>query len=147
MQSKIRMFNLHNWVFSFLFPICPCMICLKEKYAKNMKSKMNQNNFNMVASVFLGNVWVIWCTSKVMVPIKQLWLCVGVIDLLISLLFIIWITYAFLQNFHTQHAYILLLLIHMQGQCILTITRNTCGNICLLNYLSLFLKIKLVRLV
>ena len=69
-----------------------------------MKRKKNQNAFNMVASVFLGDVGVIWCTSKVMVPIKQLWLCVGVIDLLMSLLFIIWITYTFLQSFHTTHA-------------------------------------------
>ena len=141
------MFSLHNWVFSFLSPICPCMICLKEKYAKNMKSKKNKNAFNMVASVFLRDVGVIWCTSKVMVPIKQLWLCMGVIDLLISLLFIIWITYAFLQSFHIQHAYSLLLLIHVQVQCDLAITRNTCGNICLLNYLNLFWKINSVRLV
>ena len=31
--------------------------------------------------------------------------------------------------------------------CDLVITRNTCVNICLLNYLNLFLKYKLVRLV
>ena len=33
---------------SFLSHICPCMICLlgiKEKYAKNMKNKKNQNAF------------------------------------------------------------------------------------------------------
>ena len=48
-----------------------------------MKTKKNQNAFNIVASVFLGDVRVIWCTLKVIVPIKQLWLCVGVIDLLI----------------------------------------------------------------
>ena len=32
---------------------------LKEKYAKNMKRKKNQNAFNMVASMFLGDVKVI----------------------------------------------------------------------------------------
>ena len=32
------------------------MIYLKEKYAKNMKRKKNQNAFSMVASVFLGDV-------------------------------------------------------------------------------------------
>ena len=35
----------------------------------------------------------------------------------------------------------------IQVQCDLTITRNTCGSICSLNCLKLFLKIKLVRLV
>ena len=43
---------------------------------------------NMVAGVFLGDVGVIGCTLKVMVPIKQLWLCVDVFDPLILLLFI-----------------------------------------------------------
>ena len=35
----------------------------------------------------------------------------------------------------------------VQVQCDLAITRNTCGSISLLNFLNLFLKIKLVRLV
>ena len=35
----------------------------------------------------------------------------------------------------------------VQVQCDLAITRNTCGSICFLNCLNLFLKIKLVRLV
>ena len=35
------------------------MICLKEKYAKNMKSKKNRNAFDKVACVFLGDVGVI----------------------------------------------------------------------------------------
>ena len=56
---------------------------LKKKYAKNMKSKKNQNAFTMVASVFLGDVGVLWCTLKVIVLIKQLWLCVDVIDIFI----------------------------------------------------------------
>ena len=60
---------------------------LKKKNAENMKSEKNQNAFNNVASMFLGYVGVIWCTSKVMVPIKQLWLCVNVFDPLILLLF------------------------------------------------------------
>jgi len=46
------------------------MLCLKEKYAKKNKSKKNQNTFNMVASVFLGDVRVIGYTSMVIVPIK-----------------------------------------------------------------------------
>ena len=42
---------------------------------KNMQRKQKQketNAFNMIASVFLGDVKVIGCTSKVIVPIKQL---------------------------------------------------------------------------
>ena len=50
------------------------MICLKEKYAKKKKnkSKKKQNVSKIVASLFLGDVGVIGCTSKVIVPIKQL---------------------------------------------------------------------------
>ena len=44
-------------------------IC-KEKYAKKNKSKKKQNVSKMVASVFLGDVGVIGCTSKVIVSIK-----------------------------------------------------------------------------
>ena len=43
-----------------------------EKYAKKNKSKKNQNALYMIASVFLGDVGVVECTSKVIVPIKQL---------------------------------------------------------------------------
>ena len=39
--------------------------------------------------------------------------------------------------------YSLLLLIHVQVQCDLAITRNTCVHVCLLNYLDLFLKYKI----
>ena len=53
----------------------------------------------MVASVVLEDVGVIKCTSKVIVPIKQLWLCVSVFDVLISQIFIIWDTYALLLYF------------------------------------------------
>ena len=45
--------------------------------------------------------------------------------------------------FHTQHANSLLLLIYVQVQCDLAITRNTCVNVCLLNCLNLFLKYKI----
>ena len=44
----------------------------RKKYVKKIKSKKNQNVLNMVASVFLGDVGVIGCTSKVIVPIEQL---------------------------------------------------------------------------
>ena len=42
---------------------------------------------------------------------------------------------------NTQNS--LLLLIHMQVQCDLAITRNTCVTVCLQNYLNLFLKYKI----
>ena len=49
------------------------MLCLKEKYTKKNKSKKkNQNAFNMVASMFIEDVRVVGCTSKVIVPIEQL---------------------------------------------------------------------------
>ena len=43
-----------------------------------------------------------------------------------------------LAMFRTQHANSLLLLIHVQVQCDIVITRNTCVNICLLNYFNSF---------
>ena len=39
--------------------------------------------------------------------------------------------------------YSLLLLIHVQIQCDLAITRNTCVNVCSLNCLDLFLRYKI----
>ena len=60
---------------------------------KNMQRKTNAKRIkmllNMVASVFLGDVGVIGCISKVIVPIKQFWLCESVFDLLISQIVII----------------------------------------------------------
>ena len=52
-----------------------------------------------------------------------------------------------LAMFRTQHANSLLLLIHVQVQCDIVITRNTCVNICSLNCFNSFWNIKLVRLV
>ena len=38
---------------SFLSLICPCMVCLKEKYAKKNKNKnQNQNALYLIASVY-----------------------------------------------------------------------------------------------
>ena len=52
--------------------IFPCMICSKEKKKSKETSKAKRIKMllNMVASVFLGDVGVIGCTSKVIVPIK-----------------------------------------------------------------------------
>ena len=129
---------------SSLSLICSCMLCSKEKYAKNTNVKRIKMLLNMIASVFLGDVGVIGCNSKVILPIKQLWLCVSVFDFLISQIVIIWDTYVLLLCFHTQLTNSLLLLIHVQVQCDLAITRNTCvNNICSLNYLNSFLKYKI----
>ena len=98
---------------------------------------------NMVASMFLRDVGVIRCTSKVIVLIKQLWLCVSVCDFLISQIIIIWDTYALLLCLHTQHANFWLLLIHVQVQYDLAITMDTCVIVCSLNCLNLFLKYKI----
>ena len=70
---------------------------------KNMqrKSKVKRIKMllNMVASIFLEDVGVI-------VPIKQLWLCVGVFDFLIFQIVIIWDTYARLLRFsHTTRKF------------------------------------------
>ena len=130
---------------SFLSSICPCMICLlKEKYAKKNKSKKIKMLYIWLQVCLLGDVEVIGCTSKVIVSIKQLWLCVSYSDFLISQIVIICrhlcnLTKCFTHN--TQYS--LLLLIHVQVQCDLVITRNTCVNVCSLNYLNLFLKYKI----
>ena len=42
----------------------------KKKYAKNIKEKRIKMLLNMVARVFLGDVRVIGCISKVIVPMK-----------------------------------------------------------------------------
>ena len=138
-HSKIVMFKCTKLGISSHSLICPCMICSKRK----IKAKIIKMLLNMIASMFLGDVGVIGCTSKVIVLIKQLWLCVSEIDFLIYQIFIIWDTYALLLCFHTQHANSLLLLMHVQVQCDLTITRNICVNVCSLNCLNLFLKYKI----
>ena len=72
----------------------------------------------MIASVFLGDVKVIRCISKIIVPIKLLRLCVSVFDFLIILFyFSFWDTYAYLQKFYTLLANLLLLLL----QCTITL--------------------------
>ena len=116
----------------------------KKKICKeNSKAKRIKILLNMVASVFLGDVRVIGCTLKVIVSIKELWSCVSYFDFLIFKIVITWDTYAILWCFHTQHANSLLLLIHVQVYCDLTITRDTCVNVYWLNCLDLFLKYKI----
>ena len=48
------------------------MLKKKKGYVKKIKAKIIKMLLNMVTSVFLGDVRVIGCTSKVTVPIKLL---------------------------------------------------------------------------
>ena len=48
------------------------MLQKKKNIAKNIKAKRIKMLLNMVASMFLRDVGVIGCTSKVIVPTKQL---------------------------------------------------------------------------
>ena len=90
-------------------------------------------------SCILGDVRVIVYTSKMIVPIKQLWLCVSKSDFLKSQIVITYRHLCNLATFFTHNMqYSLLLLIHVQVQCDLVITRNTCVNVCSLNCLNLF---------
>ena len=92
----------------------------------------------------LRDVRVIGCTSKAIVPIKQLWLCVSQSDFLISQIVITCIHLCNFRIFFTHNTqYSLLLLIHVQIQCDLAITRFTCVHVCSLNCFKLFLKYKI----
>ena len=50
----------------------------KKKICKEKKTKRIKMLLKMIASMFLGDMGVIGCTSKVIVPIKKLRLCVSV---------------------------------------------------------------------
>ena len=140
--AKLWCFGLQNWVFLFSL-ICPCMLCLKEKYAKKNKSKKNQNafkyGFKHVSRRCRSYKIYLECDSPhqlVMIVCECIWS--SHISNLHNMRHI-WT----LAMFHTQHANSLLLLIHVQVQCDLAITRNTCVNIYSLNCLNLFLKYKI----
>ena len=142
--AKLWCLWLNKIGYFFSLPYMSIHDMLKKKnMQRKSKAKRIKIPLNMVAKVFLGDVGVIRCTLKVIIPIKQLWLCVSICDFLISQIVIIWDTYTLLLCFHTQHANSLLLLIHVQVQHDLAITRNTCVNIYSLNCLNLFLKYKI----
>ena len=92
----------------------------------------------------LGDVGVIGCISKVIVPIKQLWLCVSYSDFLTSQIIRTCRHLCNLAIFFTHNTqYSLQLLIHVHVQCDLAIARFTCVNICSLNCFNFFLKYKI----
>ena len=129
---------------SFLSLISPCMICLKEKYAKKKKTKAKRSKMllNMIASVYFrrcGNyrmhlegdspyqAVMIVCELKRFSHISNRHNM-----------------YTLMQScdvFHTQHAISLLFLIHVQIQCDLAITSFTCVNVRSLNCLNLVFEI------
>ena len=124
---------------SFLSLICLCMFCLKRKICKE-KSKVKRSKMllNMIASVYsrrcgsyrmylegdsLHQAVMIVCELKRFSHISN---CHNMYTLM-----------QYCDVFHTQQ-YSLLLLIHVQVQCDLAITKFTCVNVCSLNCLDLF---------
>ena len=83
--SKIVMFWLNIIGYFFSLSYMPMHDMFKKKnLQRKTKAKRIKMLLNMIASLFLGDVWVIGCNLKVIVSIKQLWLCVSVFDSHIS---------------------------------------------------------------
>ena len=120
------------------------MVCLKENMQRKYKSKKNQNALYMIASVSCRR-----CGSyRMYLECDSLHQTVMIVcELKCFLISQIVITCRHLCNlamFFTHNMqYSLLLLIHVQVQCDLAITRNICVNVCSLNYLNLLLKYKI----
>ena len=77
--SKIVMFWLNIIEYFFSLSYMPMHNMFKKKnIQRKIKEKRIKILLNMIAIVFLGDVGVIRCTSKVIVPIKQLQLCVSI---------------------------------------------------------------------
>ena len=142
-KVECQMLNIIGYFFSIFY--MPMHDLLKrKKYAKKNKSKKIKTLYIWLQACILRDVRVIGCTSKIIVPIKQLWFCVSYSDFLISQIVITCWHLCNLVMFFTHNTqYSLLLWIHMQVQCDLAITRNTCENVCSLNCLNLFLKYKI----
>ena len=132
--------NIIGYFFSLSY--MPMHNLLKRKYAKKNKNKKNQNALYMIASVSSKR-----CGSyrmylegdsphqTVMIVCELKWF---------SHISNRHNIYTLMQSgnvFHMQYS--LLLLIHIQVQCDLAITRNTWVNVCSLNCLNLFLKYKI----
>ena len=141
--AKVQCQKLNIIGYFFSFSYMPMHDMLKKYiYAKKIKEKRIKMLYIWLQMCIQGDVGVIGYTSNVIVPIKQLWLCVSSSDFLISQIVI---TFRYLCNlamFSTHNMQnSLLLLIHVQVQCDLAITRNTCVDVCLLNCLNLFFEI------
>ena len=67
---------------SFLSLICPCMICLKEKYAKKIKKQKEKNALYMIASMYTRRCESYWMYLEgdsphqtVMIVCELKWFC------------------------------------------------------------------------
>ena len=137
-KMECQMLNIIEYFYSISY--MPMYDLLKKKNI----SKMIKMLYIWLQVCILGDVRVIGRTSKVIILIKQLWLCVSYSDFLISQIVITCRHLCNLAMFFTHNMqYSLLLLIHMQVQCNLVITRNTCVNVCSLNCFNLFFKYKI----
>ena len=109
---------------SFLSLISPCMICLKEKYAKKIKSKKIKNALNMIASVYSRRCGSYRMYLKGDSPHQAVMIVCELSDFLISQIVITRIHLCNLAMFFTHNTqYSLLLLVHVQVQCDLAITK------------------------
>ena len=109
---------------SFLSLISPCMICLKEKYAKKIKSKKIKNALNMIASMYSRKYGSYRMYLKSDSPHQAVMIVCELSDFLISQIVITYIHLCNLAMFFTHSTqYSLLFLIHVQVQCDLAITR------------------------
>ena len=120
----------------------PMHAMLKKIYAKKNKSKKNQNAFNSCKRVSRRSR-----SYKMSLECDNPHQTVMIVCECIRCSHISNIHnmrhLCTLTLFHTQQANSLLLLIHVQVQFYLAITKDTCVNICLLNCLNLFLKKKI----
>ena len=138
------MLNVIEYFFSLFY--MPMHGLLKKKnMQRKMKSRKNQNVLYMIASMYsrrCGSYRMYleddssYQTVMIMCELKR---------------------FSHISNRHNMQTlmqscdvffthnmqYTLLLLIHVQVQCELAITRNTFVNVCLLNYFNLFLKYKI----
>ena len=109
---------------SFLSLISPCMICLKEKYAKKIKSKKIKNDLNMIASVYSRRCGSYRMYLKGDSPYQTVMIMCELSDFLISQIVITCIHLCNFGIFFTHNMqYSFLFLIHVQVQCDLAITR------------------------
>ena len=142
--AKVQCQKLNIIGYFFSFPYMLMHDLLKRKYAKKNKSKKNQNALYMIASVSFRR-----CDSYRMYlegdsPHQTVMIVCELKWFLKSQIVITCIHLCNLAIFFTHNTqYFLLLLIHVQVQCDLAITRNICVNVCLLNCLNLFLKYKI----
>ena len=141
-KVECQILNIIRYFFSLSYMLMHGL--LKRKICKENLKKKDQNALYMIASIYFRR-----CGSYRMYlegdsSHQKLWLCVSLNDFLISQIVINCRHLCNLAIFFTHNMqYSLLLLIHVQVQCDLAITRNTCVNECSLNCLNLFLKYKI----